>query len=71
MEEMHEASTLVESNVEQDNSEHIAINKHEKNLKRKLEYDEETIPKQLKSSEQLIEDDETDDGAFCTIVSIK
>ena len=71
MEEMHEASTLVESNVEQDNSEHIAINKNEKNLKRKLEYDEETIPKQLKSSEQFIEDDETDDGAFCTIVSIK
>ena len=71
MEEMHEASTLVESNVEQDNSEHIAIYENEKNLKRKLEYDEETIPKQLKSSEQLIEDDETDDGAFCTIVSIK
>ena len=70
MEEILETSPVIENTVNQDNSEDIVINQNKANLKRKLEDEEETTPKLLKSADEYIEDDENDDGAFCTIVSI-
>ena len=57
--------------LHQDDPEDIVINPSKTNLKRKPEDEEETTPKLLKSADEYIEDDENDDGAFCTIVSIK
>ena len=68
MEEPSEVLTEIENTTDDVDSENVVDNK-QNILKRKHENEEEINVKVLKKLDPESEDDESDDGACCTIVS--
>ena len=68
MEEPSEVLTEIENSADNVDSENVIDNK-QNILKRKHENEEEINVKVLKKLDPESEDDESDDGACCTIVS--